>query len=64
MQPEPFHVNISDDALEDLRNRLRATRWPDELHGVGLGLRLHCGLHEGVGRLLAQRLRLARPRSA
>ena len=35
MQPEPFHVNIGDELLEDLRNRLRATRWPDELHGVG-----------------------------
>ncbi len=35
MQPEPFHVNISDDLLEDLRRRLRATRWPDELDGVG-----------------------------
>ena len=35
MQPEPFHVNISDDILEDLRRRLSATRWPDELNGVG-----------------------------
>ena len=35
MQPEPFQINISDDLLEDLRNRLRATRWPDELPGVG-----------------------------
>ena len=35
MQPEPFRVNISDDLLEDLRNRLRATRWPDELNSVG-----------------------------
>ena len=35
MQPEPFQINISDDLLEDLRNRLSATRWPDELPGVG-----------------------------
>ena len=35
MQPEPFQINISDGLLEDLRNRLSATRWPDELPGVG-----------------------------
>ena len=35
MRPEPFQINISDEILEDLRNRLRATRWPDELPGVG-----------------------------
>ncbi len=26
---EPFRIAASDDALEDLRRRLRATRWPD-----------------------------------
>lgn len=29
MKPTPFHVNISDDAIADLRNRLLATRWPE-----------------------------------
>ena len=26
----PFHVNISDEALSDLRRRVAATRWPDK----------------------------------
>ena len=26
---EPFRIQVSDDALEDLRRRLRATRWPE-----------------------------------
>src|SRR5436190_7337332 len=26
----PFHVNISDEALSDLRRRIAATRWPDK----------------------------------
>ena len=35
MQPEPFSVHIEDELLEDLRNRLAATRWPNELPGTG-----------------------------
>ncbi len=35
MQPEPFSVHIDDEVLEDLRNRLAATRWPNELPGTG-----------------------------
>jgi len=27
--PEPFRIEASDEALDDLRRRLRATRWPD-----------------------------------
>ncbi len=26
----PFQINASEEALEDLRRRLLATRWPDE----------------------------------
>ena len=26
----PYHINISQDALTDLRNRVNATRWPDK----------------------------------
>jgi hypothetical protein len=26
----PFHVDVSDDALEDLRHRITATRWPSK----------------------------------
>ena len=32
---EPFVINISDEALADLRRRLEQTRWPDEMPGVG-----------------------------
>ena len=28
-QIQPFQIRVSDEALEDLRRRLRATRWPD-----------------------------------
>ena len=35
MQPEPFSVHIDDEVLEDLQNRLAATRWPNELPGAG-----------------------------
>ena len=27
--PEPFVIQVSDAVLDDLRNRLRATRWPE-----------------------------------
>ena len=29
MQIEPFRIAVPDDQLEDLRARLRATRWPE-----------------------------------
>jgi len=31
----PFRIDIPDEALDDLYNRLARTRWPDELPGVG-----------------------------
>jgi len=33
----PFRIDISQADLDDLRNRLAAARWPDELPGVGRG---------------------------
>ena len=35
MNIQPYEVHVSDDVLEDLRDRLNRTRWPDELDGVG-----------------------------
>ncbi len=32
---QKFEIKIADALLEDLRNRLDATRWPDELAGIG-----------------------------
>jgi len=31
----PFRVEVSDEALDDLRNRLGGTRWPSEVAGAG-----------------------------
>lgn len=33
--PEPFRIDIPQADLDDLRDRLARTRWPDELSGVG-----------------------------
>jgi pimeloyl-ACP methyl ester carboxylesterase len=32
---EPFEIHVTDEQLEDLRNRLRNTRWPDQIPGIG-----------------------------
>jgi pimeloyl-ACP methyl ester carboxylesterase len=33
--PEPYRIHVSDDVLNDLRARLRNTRWPDQIEGTG-----------------------------
>ncbi|MEI5524138.1 epoxide hydrolase family protein [Streptomyces brasiliscabiei] len=35
LDPAPFRIAIPEDRLDDLRERLAGTRWPDELPGVG-----------------------------
>jgi pimeloyl-ACP methyl ester carboxylesterase len=37
-RPEPFTAHTDPTALDDLRARLRATRWPDAPHGAGWSL--------------------------
>jgi len=32
---EPFKVHVAEEVLDDLRARLRRTRWPDEVPGIG-----------------------------
>jgi pimeloyl-ACP methyl ester carboxylesterase len=32
---EPFRIHVEDAVLDDLRARLRHTRWPDEVPGIG-----------------------------
>src|ERR1700740_942328 len=32
---EPFRIHVADEVLDDLRARLRHTRWPDQVPGVG-----------------------------
>ncbi len=31
---DPFRIDIADDVLDDLRTRLRHTRWPDQIPGI------------------------------
>ena len=35
MEIKPFEIQVSDEVLADLKRRLAATRWPDEIPGVG-----------------------------
>ena len=35
MTIQPFEINIEPAVLDDLRDRLRGTRWPDEIDGAG-----------------------------
>src|SRR6266536_5057175 len=55
----PFWIDIPQADLDDLRDRLARTRWPDELPGVGGGLRRSARLRQGTRRALAHLLRLA-----
>ena len=32
---EPFRIHVADEVLDDLRERLRRTRWPDQVPGIG-----------------------------
>ena len=34
---EPFRIHVTDEVLDDLRARLRHTRWPDQVPGIGWG---------------------------
>ncbi|MCH1867000.1 epoxide hydrolase family protein [Nocardioides sp. CFH 31398] len=35
LQPRPFTVDVGEEVLDDLRERLRRTRWPEQVPGVG-----------------------------
>ena len=35
IEVKPFHIHIADEVLNDLRARLRHTRWPDQILGIG-----------------------------
>src|SRR5256714_15141555 len=32
---EPFRIHVADEVFDDLRARLRHTRWPDQVPGIG-----------------------------
>jgi hypothetical protein len=56
----PFWLQVPKEHLDDLRDRLARTRWPDEIAETGLALRRARRLPAGPGRVLAHELRLAR----
>ena len=60
-RPEPFNPQAAPAALEDLRARLRATRWPDAPEDAGLVARHRPRLPPRARRLLGGRVRLAGP---
>src|SRR4051795_377248 len=33
--PEPFKIDLAEEILDDLRARIRGTRWPDRVPGIG-----------------------------
>ncbi len=35
LQPQPYRLNVRDDVLDDLWERLTRTRWPDEIPESG-----------------------------
>jgi len=35
MNPEPFELQVPNEVIQDLRDRLMQTRWPDEVPGAG-----------------------------
>ena len=37
MRIEPFEIRVPDAVLDDLRERLARTRWPDQIPGSGWG---------------------------
>ena len=56
---QPFRIDIPQADLDDLRDRLARTRWPDELPGTGWDYGIPLDYAQGTGRVLAHRLRLA-----
>ena len=55
----PFRIEIPQAEIDDLNDRLRRSRWPGELPGVGWSRGRTANLPQGPGRVLARRLRLA-----
>jgi hypothetical protein len=47
---QPFKINIEPAVLDDLRDQLHRTRWPDEIDGTGWDY----GMHDSVLRSFVQ----------
>jgi hypothetical protein len=68
--PRPFTIEIPDSTLNDLRERLSRTRWPDQMEGAtweyGTDLSLICrmsGCPPIASRIAATKIFAARPKS-
>lgn len=53
MSFEPFRIEMPDDEIDDLRARIRATRWPDELPDSGWSYGTDLGVLRKVARYWA-----------
>ena len=60
----PFRIDIPQADLDDLRDRLARTRWPDELPGVGWSHGVPVGYLQELAEYWRDWLRLARPGGA
>jgi hypothetical protein len=60
--PTPFTIAVEDSALGDLRRRLDATRWPDEIADSGWAFGTDLHYLKSLVDLLARRVQLARSR--
>ena len=45
---EPFRIHVADEVLDDLRARLRNTRWPDQIPDIGWGQGTELGWLRGL----------------
>ena len=44
--PRAFEIAVEDNVLDDLRNRLRNTRWPDQTPGDSMAVRHRCRISQ------------------
>ena len=64
MEARPFVIDVPQATLDDLRERLGRTRWPDEVEGAGWDYGTSLAVPPGRRRVLAHAIRLAGARSA
>src|SRR5262245_10961246 len=48
MQVSPFQIQVPDGVLQDLRERLARSRWPDEVSGAAWNYGAHVGSLRGL----------------
>jgi hypothetical protein len=58
----PFHVNVPEAELTELRRRINATRWPERETVTDQSQGVQLGTVQTLARLLGERIRLAQVR--